>query len=461
VTAIVFQCGGAIVEGVDIESGDVRIPTRVSGERIIKKTDLRMAPDDNRFFFRPLSFGKCSEDPNDKNILKDKNTGQLGSTIQDGEVKWLVCAHNGVLFQAAATYRFGQIIHITNAGCHVDGVPPSNANNWRIDGVTIADSGMGISTLGKEANNGLALDVSITGVGQNLISNGGHGVWEHSFLGNAYVKVRAEGNFPGAGFYLDNAGGQPSTLVHCYCEEGMTLENVGMGEHVVVGGTWGTGWTQESTCLLLIGHGTRNLYAANKPVADPARPALDDEMFLAYVGGRGKDDTQCFFQAQHINRADPHKTNLFPSGLAWGDRLKGAKFPDDPGPNFGKGWYAWAHQHHFQQVSFLLPGENAMWPELDGSDKTKPPVPRPVGDYRFCAVGPLMIANVGFGVDPITIDADTAPPTSGYWVEGSQRYNCMPLSQWLREHPQPNPPPRPRGWQCVERGTPGTWEPFF
>jgi hypothetical protein len=68
-----------------------------------------------------------------------------------------------------------------------------------------------------------------------------------------------------------------------------------------------------------------------------------------------------------------------------------------------------------------------------------------------------MIANVGFGVDPITIDADTAPPTSGYWVEGSVRYNRKPLSQWLREHPQP----RPRGWQCVERGTPGSWEPFF
>jgi hypothetical protein len=110
----------------------------------------------------------------------------------------------------------------------------SNANCFYLNYLTIySNAGHGVYCSGGDANAG-------TGIGLNLLSNGGYGIRDDSFLGNTWVGCHTSGNTTGA-YYLVG-GGSRSVLLGCYSEADQPGSYVGSAAHVY-GGLHGAGVT--------------------------------------------------------------------------------------------------------------------------------------------------------------------------------------------------------------------------
>lgn len=170
-----------------------------------------------------------------------------GSTVVDGSVTWTADYAAGIWLKASATVRNVKIGSVTaSVGYAGHGLqviantsdsPPTNANGWRAERVTVqlarAD---GVRAQGIDANAGSFAHGTVS-------TNGGWGVRDASFLGNEWTNVISEANGTGS-FYAPNASSVAS-FVDCYSESGEPAAKIIYPNSV--SGSFVGGFTSDST----------------------------------------------------------------------------------------------------------------------------------------------------------------------------------------------------------------------
>jgi hypothetical protein len=404
---------GSVVEGLDI------VGTRTTITPWAASTSYTVgaivgALTDNRYYFYCTTAGTSGAGPADP----FSNGGHLlDSTVTDGTCVWSVRLHVGVLMRAKGCVRDVAIRLVTNSFVHVQAgaseTPSSNANGFQLRNLICQTGGAGITVLGSDANNGTAINVTVVDVGTNFggvlgVSGYGHGIWDHSFLGCTWIGCHVDG-VTGRGYVFDGGAGNSSAL-GCYCEAS-TQANYAVGSHVIVGGTWGPGWTSDTNATLILGDGSRNIFTR-----DPTHIATTGQLYT-YLGNRPADGIR-FYQEQH--QGEP-----FLSGMCWSGKLTG----------WPTGWHVWTYNGNPTQCAWAAPGPNAVWPS--GTAIGSP--------YGLLCVGPLYFGVQGMTTDPQKMDYGAAAPVAERHLIGSIRWNTAAAVG------------QPIGWMCTVTGTPGTW----
>ena len=155
-------------------------------------------------------------------ILRDlvvRSAGTLGG-VADGITLW-----------DRATLENVYVTGFSGIGVRIDAdvnrTPPTNANTWRIENVTIDGCGShGLYLDGGDTNAGVANALTSS-------SNGGWGVYDSSFLGNTFVGVATATN--GLGSFKVDSRNARTLLLNCYAESDQNPAEV-IAPSVVLGG---------------------------------------------------------------------------------------------------------------------------------------------------------------------------------------------------------------------------------
>jgi hypothetical protein len=138
---------------------------------------------------------------------------------------------HGIVMKARAAVENVYVKGFSGNGIRIDAdvndVPPTNANNWRIDTVRIDGCGShGLFVDGGDTNAGTATAVDSS-------SNGGWGIYDSSFLGNTYVGAHTAANAMGS-YKSDNPNAR-NLFVNCYAESGQSPAEIA-SPAMVIGG---------------------------------------------------------------------------------------------------------------------------------------------------------------------------------------------------------------------------------
>jgi hypothetical protein len=119
-----------------------------------------------------------------RGLLLHANSRPVGSAPNPG-------AH-GILMEASSHLAGVYVYGFEGDGIHIDAgaerTPPTNANQWRIDGGSAsANRGVGLFVRGQDSNAGVALRFSSVG---NIRAN----YHDNSFLGNLYIGCHSDGS---------------------------------------------------------------------------------------------------------------------------------------------------------------------------------------------------------------------------------------------------------------------------
>ena len=123
---------------------------------------------------------------------------------------------HGIQIHNAANIEWSHISGFGGNGFHADCstsyVPPTNGNRWKVsDTRIVGNTGHGMFIDGADANAGQATSVSVE-------DNGGSGIFDSSFLGNAYVMIHSANNAAAGAAYRTDDTNTRSVFLSCYSE---------------------------------------------------------------------------------------------------------------------------------------------------------------------------------------------------------------------------------------------------
>lgn len=177
-----------------------RVPgaTYEVGDQVRLFFDIEDTDDENAFYAECVVGGEASMSSTfDIFVTAPEVSSLLGDTYPDGDVEWQLKIHSGIVSQANITVRDCQIASFTGAGLFVaagSGLWPdtSNANCFRADTINMGGCGLGVYVRGSDANSCIFNHVTSSGNGAGQTGNGGHGIFEGSFLGNKHDNLQVE-----------------------------------------------------------------------------------------------------------------------------------------------------------------------------------------------------------------------------------------------------------------------------
>lgn len=125
-------------------------------------------------------------------------------------------AVHGIILKGRAAIEDVYVKGFSGNGIRIEAsvadMPPTNANNWRIDTVRIDNCGShGLYVSGSDTNAGVATALDSS-------SNGGWGIFDSSFLGNTYVGAHTAANALGS--YKSVNANARNMFLNCYAEDG-------------------------------------------------------------------------------------------------------------------------------------------------------------------------------------------------------------------------------------------------
>lgn len=163
---------------------------------------------------------------NETTTLKDIALISTSYPIKDPNSHGIIMKRASRIEHVTVRKFSGDCIHIDSAGV--------NNNLWEVIGGSYSTClGHGIYTRGADSNAGLALHTSTTDNGHG--ANGGFGIYEDSFLGNAYVASHTDANVSGAVNIAPVSGNNnKSMFLHMYTEDNTLI--TGTGRSIVLGG---------------------------------------------------------------------------------------------------------------------------------------------------------------------------------------------------------------------------------
>lgn len=151
---------------------------------------------------------------------------------------------HGIDLQARACVERVYVTKFSGCGIHVDSRDNTNVNSWRLDNLRIDNcTSHGVFVEGPDSNAGVAINVDSS-------SNGGWGVWDSSFLGCHWFGCHAQSN--GLGAYQADGSASATMFLGCYSEGGQPPSRI-TGTALVIGGTHGAGFTDDTSVATLSG----------------------------------------------------------------------------------------------------------------------------------------------------------------------------------------------------------------
>jgi hypothetical protein len=177
----------------------------------------------------------------------------------DNDITWEPRIHAGFVCRRSAHIHDVYVWNFTNSAVHVQAAGSTvewrdeqntNANQMRVERLYNLWTGVGIFVRGDNANTGVYNDINITGPGYFYPGLGGHGIWNHSFLGTVFRSSQVASG-TGRGLLATSTAASGNIFDECYSESFTnytdwngdgTSGNIAVGPCVVIAGAHGPGW---------------------------------------------------------------------------------------------------------------------------------------------------------------------------------------------------------------------------
>lgn len=157
---------------------------------------------------------------------------------------------HGISVDCRVNFERVSVTDFGGDGIHIDAsiAQDRNANSWSLKDIFVEDNENGLTVQGGNTNGGVAINVL-------ALSNREYGIYNSSFLGSTFVGCLAEANIKS--FRSDKSKDEPSGGVNrsvwigCYSESGQRPEQM-YHPAIVIGGTHGAGFSEDSTALRIL-----------------------------------------------------------------------------------------------------------------------------------------------------------------------------------------------------------------
>lgn len=310
---------------------------------------------------------------------------------------------HGIHLRSRAQIRNCQVEAFGLDGIHIEasvsgsdlGGTLGNANNWYVETCWVQQNNRhGLYCVGSDANSGMGQAVSAS-------NNGGWGIYDASFLGNAFVGCHTEANRGGA-YHADNANAA-SVFIGCYSESGQPATDIAQ-RCVVIGGLHSAGFAANMAGRII----AVTAVAADSPFAinDLNSPVLTTRLgqngsgLAVNTTGNGTDTQIGFWQAS-------------------------------------SGCFVDTYGGQDADVSIMRTTSLTKLVDFDNY-----PAKVPAGQF---VLPQTHWVNLGGAAKRVTNSYAAAAPTSGTWAVGNIVYDTAPVSGGYL------------GWVCTVAGTPGKW----
>ena len=214
----------------------------------------------------------------------------IGYDVNDGAAVWRACAHSGIYVKITCYIENVRIHQFTNAGItyqtdHNYRYPggPGNGNGGGASKCFIDSCGVGILSLGADANNvvfdqctctnaGFRLYGSYNGIDANpahLHLFGSVGFWDEGPIGSRWLSCTIDTTLFGRGIYVHQYAGSSVVFVGPHEEGSTDLDSVPIPNHfgagTLVGGYVQANFTPTSSGLVLLQSKIKNFYTQFTP----------------------------------------------------------------------------------------------------------------------------------------------------------------------------------------------------